>query len=93
MQVVLMSLLPGEDIGMETHNDIDQILVFVEGEGHAIIGGEEFKIIAGDLSYVPAGTAHNFVNNGSSVLKLYTIYSPANHPADRVNKTKAEDAA
>ncbi len=92
-QVVLMSLLPGEDIGMETHDTVDQMLIFVEGNGKAIIGGEEFPIVVGDLSYVPAGTAHNFINTGAEPLKLYTVYAPANHPADRVHKTKAEAMA
>ena len=93
-QVVLMSLLPNEDIGEEVHEENDQILVFVEGEGKAIIDGEESTIEEGDLFLVKSGTKHNFINTSSdSPLKLYTVYSPAHHPADRVQKTKAEAMA
>ena len=89
-QVVLMSLLPGEDIGEEVHETVDQVLVFIEGNGEAVIEGEASPIKEGDLVFVDAGTKHNFKNTGSSALKLYTVYSPANHPADRVQKTKEE---
>jgi len=89
-QVVLMSLLPGEDIGEEIHETIDQVLVFVEGSGEAVIEGEASPIKEGDLVFVDAGIKHNFKNTGSIALKLYTVYSPVNHPADRVQKTKAE---
>jgi mannose-6-phosphate isomerase-like protein (cupin superfamily) len=92
-QVVLMSIAPGEDIGMETHAAVDQTLVFVQGEGKAIIAGEEYPIEAGTLSFVEAGTEHNFINTGSEPLKLYTVYAPANHPSDRVHKTKADALA
>lgn len=89
-QVVLMCIQPGEDIGMETHDKVDQTLVFVQGEGKAVIAGEEYPIEAGTLSFVDAGTEHNFINTGSEPLKLYTVYAPANHPGDRVHKTKAD---
>ncbi len=89
-QVVLMSLLPGEDIGEEIHETVDQVLVFVEGNGEAVIEGEASPLKEGDLVFVDAGTKHNFKNTGSAALKLYTIYSPANHPADRAQKTKVE---
>ncbi|MBI5401719.1 cupin domain-containing protein [Candidatus Wolfebacteria bacterium] len=87
-QVVLMSLKPGEDIGNEVHETVDQILVFVEGEGKAKVGDEEFEIKPGVMAFVDAGTWHNFTNIGTGDMKLYTIYSPANHPADRVQKDK-----
>ena len=90
-QVVLMSLLSGEDIGEEIHETVDQILVFVEGNGEAVIEGISSSIISGDLVFVNAGVKHNFKNIGSTPLKIYTIYSPANHPADRVQKTKEEE--
>src|SRR3990167_133565 len=80
-QVVLMSLLPGEDIGEEVHKTVDQILVFVEGSGEAVIEGISSPIVSGDLVFVNAGVKHNFKNIGSIPLKIYTIYSPANHPA------------
>ncbi len=89
-QVVLMSLLPGEDIGEEIHETIDQALIFVEGNGEAVIEGEASLIKEGDLVFVDAGVKHNFKNTGSVALKLYTVYSPAEHPADRIQKTKAE---
>ena len=89
-QLVLMSLLPGEDIGEEVHTTVDQILVFVEGNGEAVIEGVPSPIISGDLVFVNAGVKHNFKNTGSIPLKIYTIYSPANHPVDRVQKTKTE---
>ena len=93
-QVVLMSLLPNEDIGEEVHDENDQILVFVEGEGKAVIDGEESTIEEGDLFLVKSGAKHNFINtNSSSPLKLYTVYSPAHHPADRVQKTKEQAMA
>lgn len=89
-QAVLMSLLPGEDIGNEVHETVDQILIFIEGEGKAKVGDEEFDLKPGVMAFVDAGTWHNFTNTGGAPLKLYTIYSPANHPADRVQKTKPE---
>lgn len=92
-QVVLMNLLPGEDIGEEVHTTIDQVLVFVDGNGEAIIEGVSSPIISGDLVFVNAGVKHNFKNVGLASLKIYTIYSPANHPIDRVQKTKAEAMA
>lgn len=88
-QVVLMSLKPGEDIGLEVHKKIDQILVFVQGKGEANINGKKIPIKEGDLAFIPAGTPHNFVNTGSSDLKLFTTYSPPNHEAGILQKTKA----
>lgn len=87
-QVVLMSLKPGEDIGMEIHKHIDQILVFVAGSGEADINGQKIPIKTGDLALVPAGTPHDFTNTGNTDLKLYTTYSPPNHYAGTIQKTK-----
>lgn len=92
-QLVLMSLLPGEDIGLETHPDVDQTLVFVVGNGEAILNGVTTPINAGDLVVVPAGTEHNFINKSSAEMKLYTIYSPAEHKDGTIHKTKAEALA
>ncbi len=89
-QLVLMVMQPGEDLGEEVHDSVDQSLIFVEGSGEAVIEGESSPIQAGDLVFVDAGTKHNFVNNGTVPLKLYTIYAPPNHPADRVQATKEE---
>ncbi|MGC2599359.1 MAG: cupin domain-containing protein [Nitrososphaeraceae archaeon] len=91
-QVVLMSLKPGEDIGLEVHKKIDQLLIFVQGTGEANIGGQKFPIKEGTLAFVPAGTPHNFVNTGKTDLKLFTTYSPPNHAAGVLQKTKAETA-
>jgi mannose-6-phosphate isomerase-like protein (cupin superfamily) len=89
-QVVLMSLLPGEDIGMEVHDGIDQVLVFVSGSGEAVIDKEKHPVQPGDLFDVPAGTLHNFTNTGEVALKLFTIYSPPEHPDGVVFQTKAD---
>ena len=85
-----MSLKPGEDIGLEVHKKIDQILIFVQGSGEAVIGGKKFPIREGTLAFVPAGTVHNFINTGKTDLKLFTTYSPPNHAAGILQKTKAE---
>lgn len=91
-QLVLMSLKPLTEIGMEVHAENDQFLRFESGEGKAIIGGEEFILGPGDAVVVPAGNMHNIINTSKDKeLKLYTIYSPAHHPDGTVHKTK-EDA-
>src|SRR5450432_3810357 len=89
-QVVLMSILPGEDIGQEVHEGVDQVLVFAQGTGQAVIDGETHDIGPGDLFAVPAGTEHNFINTGSDVMKLFTVYSPPEHPDGVVHVTKAD---
>jgi mannose-6-phosphate isomerase-like protein (cupin superfamily) len=91
-QLVLMSLLPGEEIGMEIHK-VDQFLRIEAGTGKAILDGEESAIADGSAIVVPAGTQHNFINTGLDKMKLYTVYSPANHPPQTVHKTKAEAEA
>ncbi len=93
-QVVLMSVEPGSEIGEEVHEDVDQVLVFVDGTGEAILDGQTSGVEPGDLVFVPAGTRHNFVTRGDAPLKLYTVYSPPEHPAGTVHHTKDEaDAA
>lgn len=90
-QLVAMSLLPGEDIGEEVHDHVDQFFRFEVGEGKAVLNGEEVYFKADDVVIVPAGTKHNIINTSASEsLKLYTIYSPANHPDGTVHATKAE---
>jgi mannose-6-phosphate isomerase-like protein (cupin superfamily) len=92
-QVVVMAIQPGEEIGEETH-DGDQILLFVEGEGKAVLDGESESVRAGDLVFVPAGRLHNFINAGPEPLRLVTIYAPPEHPDGTVHETKADaDAA
>lgn len=92
-QVVLMSVSPGEDIGREVHKSGDQVLVFVKGAGRAEIGGEAHDISAGDMFAVPAGIEHDFINTGDEVLKLFTVYSPPEHPDGVVHATKADALA
>ena len=89
-QLVLMALRPGEEIGEEVHEGVDQALAFVEGEGEAVIEGERRPVGAGSVVVVPAGTRHNFVASAGSPLKLYTVYSPPEHPDGTVHHTKAE---
>ncbi|HEX6796123.1 MAG TPA: cupin domain-containing protein [Ktedonobacterales bacterium] len=91
-QVVLMSIPAGQDIGEEVH-DVDQTLIFVAGEGEAILGGEHSRVTPNTLFFVPAGTRHNFINTGRGALKLVTIYAPPEHAAGTVHQTKAEDEA
>lgn len=91
-QLVLMSLKPKEEIGMEVHPDNDQFFRFEKGEGKAIIDGNEYPIGDGVAVVVPAGANHNIVNTSETEpLKLYTIYSPAHHQDGVVRATK-EDA-
>src|SRR5450830_306077 len=93
-QVVVMSIPPGTDIGEEVHHDVDQTLVFVQGEGEAILDGVTSAVAVDRLVHVPAGTRHNFVNTGATDLRLYTIYAPPEHAPGTIHKTKAEaDAA
>lgn len=93
-QLVLMSLKPLEEIGMEVHPKNDQFLRFEQGEGKAIIDGEEFILGPGDCVVVPSGAMHNIINTSDKTdLKLYTIYSPAHHPDGTIHKTKEESVA
>jgi mannose-6-phosphate isomerase-like protein (cupin superfamily) len=92
-QVVVMSIPPGGDIGSEVHPDVDQVLVFVQGEGEAILDGQKSVIAVNRLVHVPAGTRHNFVNTGKADLRLYTIYAPPEHAPGTIHKTKAEAVA
>lgn len=90
VQVVIMSILPGEEIGAETHPDNDQTLLLVEGEGQVVLDGQTSAYSAGDLVLVPAGTEHNFINKGEQPMKIITTYSPPHHPDGTIHKTKAE---
>jgi len=89
-QVVVMSLLPSEEIGMEVHPDNDQFFRIDSGEGKVIIDGEEAMISDGFAVVVPAGSMHNVINTSSvNPLKLYTIYMPPHHKDGTVHTTKA----
>ncbi len=90
-QLVVMSLLPNEDIGEEVHEIVDQFIRIEEGEGKAVLNGEEHIIKAGSAIVIPAGIEHNIINTSSEIkLKLYTVYSPAHHKDKTIHKTKQE---
>lgn len=94
VQLVVMSLKSGEEIGMEVHAGVDQFFRFESGEGKVIIDGEEFSVTGSDVVIVPAGSYHNVINTSSTEdLKLYTLYSPPNHPDGTIHKTKEEAQA
>ena len=93
-QLVLMSLKPTEEIGMEVHTDNDQFFRFEKGNGKVIINGNEYEVTDGDAVIVPSGAEHNVINlSATESLKLYTIYSPAHHQDGVVRATKAEAEA
>jgi mannose-6-phosphate isomerase-like protein (cupin superfamily) len=93
-QLVLMSLRPNEEIGMEVHPDNDQFFRFEKGQGKCIIDGNEYELKDGVAVVVPAGAQHNIINISSTEeLKLYTIYSPAHHKDGIVRATKEEAEA
>lgn len=87
-QLVLMSIPPGGDIGLETHPDTDQILFFVEGKGEALLNGETQPVEKHSVVFVSAGAEHNFTNTGEEDLKLYTVYAPPQHPDGTIQATK-----
>jgi len=93
-QLVLMNLVPNEEIGMEVHTDNDQFFRFEKGQGKVIIDGNEYEVSDGSAIIVPAGSQHNVINvSATDSLKLYTIYSPAHHKDGVVRLTKAEAEA
>lgn len=89
-QVVIMSVNPGEDIGLEVHPKEDQVLYLVSGQGKVLLNGQESDFKAGDCVLVPAGVEHNFTTVGDEPMKIITTYSPPHHPEGTVHKTKAE---
>lgn len=92
-QVVVMCIATGSEIGEETHDDVDQVLVFTAGEGEAILNGERSRVTTGQLVHVPAGTRHNVVNVGTDELRLYTIYAPPEHAPGTIHHTRADAQA
>jgi mannose-6-phosphate isomerase-like protein (cupin superfamily) len=87
-QLVLMSLRPGEEIGAEVHK-VDQVLYVVDGEGKVVLDGAGQDFTKGAIVFVPAGVEHNVINAGDEPMKLFTIYSPPQHAAGTVHRTKA----
>ena len=92
MQLVLMTLQPGEDIGAEVHADTDQFFRVEAGKGTAWIDGREIKIDDDMAIVIPAGTPHNITNTGHKPLQLYTIYAPPHHAEGTVHHLKADAA-
>lgn len=94
-QVVVMSLKPGEEIGLEVHRQVDQFFRIESGQAKFIVNSSEYQLQAEDAAVVPAGAQHNIINSSPDQdLKLYTIYSPPNHPSGTTHATKADaDAA
>lgn len=93
-QVVVMTIPAGGEIGEEVHDDVDQVLMFVEGNGEAVLDGESSPVGPNQLVLVRAGTRHNFVNTGNTPMRLVTVYAPPEHEPGTVHQTKAEaDAA
>ena len=90
MQLVLMALKPGEEIGEEVHPDHDQFFRIEKGEGEVSIDGRATKIASDVAIIVPAGARHNVRNTGVDAMKLYTIYAPPEHLDGTVHVTKAD---
>ena len=91
-QLVVMSLKPGEDIGEEVHSDVDQFIRIEEGNAKVVLNEEETEIKDDWATVIPAGTKHNVINKSQEKeLKLYTVYTPAEHKDGTIHKTK-EDA-
>jgi mannose-6-phosphate isomerase-like protein (cupin superfamily) len=93
LQLVLMTLLPGEEIGEETHPDRDQFFRIEAGEGAVLIDGKRHAVRDDFAIIVPAGARHNVVNTGAEPLKLYTLYGPPEHRDEVVHRTKADAEA
>ena len=90
-QLVVMSLLPGEDIGSEVH-DLDQFIRFESGQGKVILDGMEYTVEDDWAVVIPAGVEHNVINTSENEsMKLYSIYSPPEHPDGTVHPNKADD--
>ena len=90
IQIVIMSIPAGGEIGEETHPDNDQTLYLVEGSGEAILDGESMEFNVGDIILVAAGTRHNFITKGEQAMKIITAYAPPHHPEGTVHKTKVD---
>jgi mannose-6-phosphate isomerase-like protein (cupin superfamily) len=93
LQLVLMALRPGQDIGAEVHAEHDQFFRIEAGHGEVVIDGATTKIKADDAIIVPGGARHNVINTGAEMLKLYTLYAPPEHRDGVVRATKAEAEA
>lgn len=92
-QIVVMRLKPGEDIGEEVHDRVEQTIFLVEGDAEVVLGRTLYEVEEGDAILIPPGARHNLVNVGAEPLCLYTIYSPPNHIDGTVHRTKMEAEA
>ena len=93
-QLVLMTLKPGEDIGLETHHEHDQFIRVEAGQGVVRLNGEERQLEDGSAVVIPAGVEHNVINRSDSeALRLYTLYTPPEHPDGTVHRTKQDALA
>lgn len=93
-QLVLMTLQPGDEIGEETHEEHDQFIRVETGAGVAVLSGERYALTDGSAVVIPAGVRHNVVNESHDApLRLYTLYSPPEHPDGTVQHTKADETA
>ncbi|MGQ0749560.1 MAG: cupin domain-containing protein [Betaproteobacteria bacterium] len=93
-QLVLMTLQPGEEIGLETHDEHDQFIRVESGEGTVMLNSEQHRLEDGVAVVIPAGVRHNVINTSSGEpLRLYTLYSPPEHPDGTVHRTKRDEPA
>jgi mannose-6-phosphate isomerase-like protein (cupin superfamily) len=89
LQLVLMSLPPGEDIGVEVHEENDQFFRFESGMGRVVVNDAEYDVKDGDCVVIPKGSAHNIINTSDTEsLKMYTIYTPPHHKDGTIHSTK-----
>jgi mannose-6-phosphate isomerase-like protein (cupin superfamily) len=95
LQLVVMCLRPGQEIGSEVHEHVDQFFRIEEGQARFVLNGSEVHVLhANEAAVIPAGTLHNVINaSDDRALRLYTIYSPPNHPAGTVHVDKADAEA
>ena len=90
IQLVLMCLEAGDEIGKEVHH-LDQFIRIEEGEGTVVLDGEEFLLVSDQAVIIPKGVEHNVINTGKGKLKLYSLYAPPEHKDNTIHKTKADD--
>jgi mannose-6-phosphate isomerase-like protein (cupin superfamily) len=93
-QLVLMTLQPGDEIGLEVHEEHDQFIRVEAGSGTAVLNGQEHHLEDGTAVVIPAGVEHNVINSSrSEALRLYTLYSPPEHPDGTIHRAKADEPA
>lgn len=91
-QLVLMAIRPGDEIGLETHEGHDQFIRIEAGTGYVQLDGERQELRDGSIVVIPSGAEHNVVNTGKEPLRLYTLYSPPEHPDGTIQRTKADES-